>query len=67
LSQNPWHGIVGEGEYITTSCVFYYLQDIKPGDNPANLKIALPEDLIMPTVKWYHQVTGHPGSKRFKG
>jgi hypothetical protein len=31
---------------------------VKPGDNPANWKIALPEDLIKPTIKWYHQVTG---------
>jgi hypothetical protein len=36
----------------------------KPGDNPSNWKIALPKELIKPTVKWYHQVTGHPGSKR---
>ena len=35
----------------------------KPGDDPANWKIALPKELIGPTVKWYHQVTGHPGSK----
>ena len=34
------------------------------GDNPANWKIPLPEDLIKPTIKWYHQVTGHQGSKR---
>jgi hypothetical protein len=27
-------------------------------------RIALPENLIVPTIKWYHQVTGHPGSKR---
>jgi hypothetical protein len=27
---------------------------IKPGYNPANRKIALPEDLIKPTIKWYH-------------
>ena len=32
----------------------------KPGDNAANWKIALPEDLIVPTIKWYHQVTDHP-------
>ncbi len=37
----------------------------KPGDNVANWKIVLPKDLIVPTVRWYHQVTGHPGSKRF--
>jgi hypothetical protein len=36
----------------------------KVGDDPANWKIALPSELIAPTVKWYHQVTGHPGSKR---
>ncbi len=24
----------------------------KPGDNPANWKIALPEELIKPTIKW---------------
>jgi hypothetical protein len=39
----------------------------KPGDNLANWKAALPEDLIKPTIKWYHQVTGHTGSKRLHG
>jgi hypothetical protein len=39
----------------------------KPGDDQANWKIALPEDLIKPTIKWYHQVTGHPGRKRLYG
>jgi hypothetical protein len=37
---------------------------IKPGDSPANWKIALPKQLLMPTIKLFHQVTGHPGSKR---
>ncbi len=36
----------------------------KPGNNAANWKLALPRDLIRPTLMWYHQVTGHPGSKR---
>jgi hypothetical protein len=36
----------------------------KPGDNAANWKIVLPKDLIVSTIRWYHQVTGHPGSKR---
>ncbi len=36
----------------------------KPGDNAANWRIALPEELILPTIKWYHQGTGHPGSNR---
>jgi hypothetical protein len=39
----------------------------KPGDNPANWKIALHEDLIKPTIEWYHQVTGHSGSNRLYG
>jgi hypothetical protein len=39
----------------------------EPGDNPANWKTSLPEDLINPTIVWYHQVTGHPGSKRLYG
>jgi hypothetical protein len=39
----------------------------KPDYNPAHWKIELPEDLIMPTIKWYHQVTGHPGGKRLHG
>ncbi len=40
---------------------------IKPGDSPANWKIALLEDLIKPTTQWYHQVTGHPLSKKLHG
>jgi hypothetical protein len=36
----------------------------KPGDNAANWKILLQINLIVPTIRWYHQVTGHPGSKR---
>ncbi len=41
--------------------ILYYT---KPGDNAANWKIVLPKDLVLPTIRWYHQVTGHPGSKR---
>ncbi len=37
---------------------------IKPGDNAANGKIVLPKDLIVPTIRWYHQVAGHPEKKR---
>lgn len=37
---------------------------IKPGDEPSNWKIALPQSLLSPTIKWFHQVTGHPGAKR---
>jgi hypothetical protein len=39
----------------------------KLGDNLAIWKITLPEDLIKPTIKWYHQFTGHPGIKKLYG
>ncbi len=29
-----------------------------------NWKIALPESMIVDTVKWFHQVMGYPGEKR---
>jgi len=31
-----------------------------------NLKIALPESMVAETVKWFHQVMGHPGKKQLK-
>jgi hypothetical protein len=37
---------------------------IKPGDPPNNWKIALPKSLLQLRIKWFHQVTGHPGRKR---
>jgi hypothetical protein len=36
----------------------------KPNGDPSNWKITLPNDLIKSTIQWYHQVTGHPGSRR---
>ena len=30
----------------------------------SNWKIALPQSLLLPTIKWFHQVTGRPGAKR---
>jgi hypothetical protein len=36
----------------------------KPGDNAANWKILLPKDLIILTIRCYHQVIGHSESKR---
>jgi RNase H-like domain found in reverse transcriptase len=33
---------------------------VKPGDNKSKWKIALPQSLLQPTIKWFHQV---PGSK----
>jgi hypothetical protein len=29
-----------------------------------NGKISLPESMVADTVKWFHQVMGHPGEKR---
>ncbi len=31
-----------------------------------NWKIGLPEPMIVDTVKWFHQVMGHPGEKRLQ-
>ncbi len=31
-----------------------------------NWKIALPESMVIDTVKWFHQVMGHPGEKRLQ-
>ena len=34
------------------------------GDKEGKWKIALPTTLLQPTVRWYHQVLGHCGSRR---
>jgi hypothetical protein len=39
---------------------------VKPGDPLANWKIALPESMLQPTIRWLNQITGHPGSKRLQ-
>jgi hypothetical protein len=31
-----------------------------------NWKIALPESMVVDTVKWFHQVMGHPGEQRLQ-
>jgi hypothetical protein len=31
-----------------------------------NWKFALPESMVVDTVKWFHQVMGHPGEKRLQ-
>jgi hypothetical protein len=36
---------------------------VKPGDPLANWKIALPKSMLPPTIRWCHQITGHPSSK----
>ena len=37
---------------------------VKPGNSPASWRIALPKSMLLPTIRWFHQITGHPGSKR---
>jgi hypothetical protein len=36
----------------------------KKNPTQPNWKIALPESMVVDTVKWFHQVMGHPGEKR---
>jgi hypothetical protein len=36
----------------------------KKDPNQPNWKIRLPESTVVDTVKWFHQVMGHPGEKR---
>jgi len=36
---------------------------VKPGDLPANWKIAMPKSMLQPTIRWFQQITGQPGSK----
>jgi hypothetical protein len=38
----------------------------KKDPTQSNWKIALPESMIVDTVKWFHQVMGHPGEKRLQ-
>ena len=38
---------------------------VRPGDNPdEQWRIALLQQMLEKTVKWFHQVMGHPGEKR---
>ena len=40
---------------------------VKPGDDPAKQwKIALPKASIVPVLKWFHEVLGHPGEERLR-
>jgi hypothetical protein len=36
----------------------------KKDPTQSNWKIALPKSMVVDTVKWFHQVMGHPGEKR---
>ncbi len=41
--------------------IYYKIDPTQP-----NWKISLPESMIVDTVKWFHQVMGHPGEKRLR-
>jgi hypothetical protein len=41
--------------------IFYKKDPTQP-----NWKIALPKSMVVDTVKWFHQVMGHPGEKRLQ-
>ncbi len=38
----------------------------KKGPTQPNWKIVLPGSMVVDTVKWFHQVMGHPGEKRLQ-
>jgi hypothetical protein len=38
----------------------------KKNPTQPNWKVALPESMVVDTVKWFHQVMGHPGEKRLQ-
>jgi hypothetical protein len=38
----------------------------KKDSTQPNWKIALPKSMVVDTVKWFHQVMGHPGEKRLR-
>ena len=40
---------------------------VRPGNDPeTQWKIVLPQNLIKPTIKWYHRVTGYPGERKLR-
>ena len=39
---------------------------VRPTDNQNQWRIALPEKMLDKTVSWFHQIKGHPGSKRLR-
>jgi len=40
---------------------------VKPGDDAeTQWKIALAQNMLQPTIEWYHTILGHPGSKRLR-
>lgn len=40
---------------------------VREGEDPdKQWKNTLPRSMIKPTIKWFHLVTGHPGSKQLR-
>jgi len=39
---------------------------VRPTDNQNQWRIALPEQMLDKTISWFHQIMGHPGSKRLR-
>jgi hypothetical protein len=38
----------------------------KKDPTQSDWKIVLPESMLVDTIKWFHQVMGHPGKKRLR-
>ena len=58
----PEHFITKEIDTVQDLICF-----VKPGANPdTSWRIVLPTSMLKSTIKWYHLVTGHPGSKRLE-
>ncbi len=41
-----------------------YIICYKKDPTQPNREIALPKSMVVDTVKWFHQVIGHPGEKK---
>jgi hypothetical protein len=40
---------------------------VKPGDDPeTQWKIALAQGMALPTINWFHQILGHPGTRKMR-
>ena len=39
---------------------------MRPNNNENQWRIVLPEQILDKTIAWFHQIMGHPGSKRLR-
>ena len=74
-SQQSDHDLLALAQRYPSQYIYKTLDDtvedilcyVKPNDNPATQwRIALPLNMLQPTIKWFHQVMGHPGQKRLR-